>query len=364
METCCAPALAQFVEEHAEELVSRCRARVAMRFAPTPTDGELEHGVPRLLQELSRALRVGAGQWMHATTDPARRSGAVYGPGATPLQVVHDYGAACQAIAELAAEYAVEVPPEEFRALQDVLDAAIAQALVTYSAERDAAFDRAARAATERLGTLAHEIRNHLNTATLAYDALSCGAVRVGGRTSASLGRSLVGIRDLVSNALAEVRLGVASGAAQAVSVREFLAELEIGATLDARSRGVRLAIAAGGDDVFVTADPQILTSVVSNLLQNALKFTPPPGRVTVRAVATAERVRIEVEDECGGLPSGPTDRLFAAFEQQGADRTGVGLGLTIARRGAAALGGGIVASDLPGRGCVFALDLPRRTAL
>jgi signal transduction histidine kinase len=70
--------------------------------------------------------------------------------------------------------------------------------------------------------------------------------------------------------------------------------------------------------------------------------------------------VLFDVEDECGGLPPGSTDNLFRPFEQQGTDRTGVGLGLSISLKAARANGGDICVRDLPGRGCVFTLDLPR----
>jgi signal transduction histidine kinase len=71
--------------------------------------------------------------------------------------------------------------------------------------------------------------------------------------------------------------------------------------------------------------------------------------------------VLIEVQDECGGLPSGRNvDELFRSFEQRSADRTGVGLGLAFSRWGAEANDGRVYARNLPGKGCVFTVDLPR----
>ena len=109
-----------------------------------------------------------------------------------------------------------------------------------------------------------------------------------------------------------------------------------------------------------IEADRQVLASVVGNLLQNALKFTRPRTTVTLRAGASAGRVLIEIEDQCGGLPSGNVNELFRPFEQRGADRTGVGLGLAFSRWGAEANDGRIYARNLPGLGCVFTVDLPR----
>ena len=68
---------------------------------------------------------------------------------------------------------------------------------------------------------------------------------------------------------------------------------------------------------------------------------------------------QIEIEDECGGLPPGKLQELFDAFTQRGADRTGLGLGLFISRKGLAACGGDIRVRDLAGRGCVFTIALP-----
>ena len=117
-------------------------------------------------------------------------------------------------------------------------------------------------------------------------------------------------------------------------------------------------------DGVAIEADRQVLAAVVGNLLQNAFKFTRPRTTITLRVGASAERVHIEIQDECGGLPSGNVDELFRPFEQRGADRTGVGLGLAFSRWGAQANGGRIYARNLPDNGCVFTVDLPRLPVL
>jgi signal transduction histidine kinase len=107
-------------------------------------------------------------------------------------------------------------------------------------------------------------------------------------------------------------------------------------------------------------ADQQILASVVANLVQNAFKFTRPHGHITLTARTAGERVLIEVQDECGGLPPGKAEDLFLPFEQRGADKTGMGLGLSISLKGVRAIGGEIQVRDLPGSGCMFTVDLPR----
>ncbi len=89
-----------------------------------------------------------------------------------------------------------------------------------------------------------------------------------------------------------------------------------------------------------VHADVQILVSALSNLVQNACKFTPSPGQVTLKTRTTVDRVQIDIEDECGGLPPGTIKDLFRMFEQRSSDRTGLGLGLAISRRGIEDSGG------------------------
>lgn len=82
---------------------------------------------------------------------------------------------------------------------------------------------------------------------------------------------------------------------------------------------------------------------------------------MTLSVRASDERVLIDVQDECGGLPGEGADKeLVASFEQRGADRSGLGIGLTFSRWGAEANGGRLYARNLPGTGCIFTLDLPR----
>jgi len=85
---------------------------------------------------------------------------------------------------------------------------------------------------------------------------------------------------------------------------------------------------------------------------------------VTLTVGASADRVLIEVEDECGGLPGGEDlTELFRPFEQRGADRSGMGIGVAFCRWGAEANNGRLYARNLPGKGCVFTVDLPRSAA-
>lgn len=167
-------------------------------------------------------------------------------------------------------------------------------------------------------------------------------------------------MRDLVEGSLAGVRLDAGLRNVERISVAEFIEELEIGALMHARARGSHFGIQGVERSVLVEGDRPLLATVVSNFLQNAFKFTKRGGGVSLSARVTPERVFIDVEDECGGLPPGKADELFRPFQQRGSDRGGLGLGLTICQRAAEANSGEIQVRDMPGKGCVFTLVLPR----
>jgi signal transduction histidine kinase len=112
---------------------------------------------------------------------------------------------------------------------------------------------------------------------------------------------------------------------------------------------------------VTIDGDRQTIAATIANLLHNAFKFTRKNGSVALTTRATADLVSFDIEDGCGGLPPGKVEDLFRPFEQRGADRSGVGLGLSICLKAAKANGGEIRVRDIPGKGCVFTLDLPRR---
>ena len=100
--------------------------------------------------------------------------------------------------------------------------------------------------------------------------------------------------------------------------------------------------------------------SAVGNLLQNAFRFTHHHTEVRLNAYAAADRIRIDVEDHCGGLLPGAAEELFKPFKQVGNDRSGLGLGLAICQCGVEANNGVLGVRDVPNLGCVFTIDLPR----
>jgi hypothetical protein len=348
--------LHEFVTANRAEIIKRCREKILTRASPRPTPEELQHGVPLFLDQLAETLRLTMSSNPAIGKSATKHGGELLHGGFTIAQVVRDYGDICQAITALAVEKAAPITVDEFRALNLCLDDAIAEAVTEYGRLRTTE-------STERLGSLAHELRNLLNSATLAFDVLKTGNVGIQGSTGNVLARSLEGLQHVIDRELAEVRLGAQVHHREEVVVKDFLEDVEVAATLQANLRSIAFSVVSVPKEVVVQVDRHILSAVMANLLQNAFKFTRAGGSVSMRANATADRVSIEVEDECGGLPPGKVEELFRPFEQRGSDKTGLGLGLAICERGVRVNDGTIHATDHPGVGCVFTVDFPRSKA-
>jgi signal transduction histidine kinase len=373
--------LHEFLAAHRVELIERCRSKVARRPAPKASQDELEHGIPLFLDQLIKTLRV------EQTAEPLR-SRKVSGPsggGGTPVmseigetaalhgrellqrgftveQVVHDYGDLCQAVTDLAVEADAPIGIDEFRTLNRCLDNAIAMAVTEFSYQRDLVVsDKQVHEFNERLGFFAHELRNLLSTAMLALASIKLGNVGLGGSTGALLERSLLELRHLIDRSLADVRITAGLPMqSQLFSLADFIAAVKMSASLEAQVKECTLVVSAVDPRLAVDGDRELLFSAVGNLLQNAFKFTQPHTEVTLNAYADAERILIDGEDKCGGLPK-DVETLFHSFTQAAPDRSGLGLGLSIARRSVEANHGFLKVRDVPGSGCVFTIDLPRR---
>ncbi|HVK52225.1 MAG TPA: HAMP domain-containing sensor histidine kinase, partial [Pseudoxanthomonas sp.] len=372
----------QFLTANRTELIARCRAKVALRAPPGVPEEELAHGVSIFLDQLIKTLVV------EQTTSPLQ-SRRVSGPsgggkpalseigesatlhgkelqahGFTVEEVVHDYGDLCQSISDLAVETGAPIGVDEFRTLNRCLDNAIASAVTEYGYQRDfSVADRQAVELNERLGFFAHELRNQLCTATLALSIIKQGNVGLGGATGGVLDRALVGLSNLIDRSLAEVRMVAGISVQQRrFSLADFIAEIKLTASLEAQVRECVLTVSDVDPLLAIDVDRDLLLAAVGNLLQNAFKFTHPQSEVTLNAYALAGRILIDVQDHCGGLPPGSAESMFVPFVQGAEDRSGLGLGLSIARRSVEANGGVLSVRNLPGSGCVFTVSLLRHS--
>ncbi len=276
--------------------------------------------------------------------------------GYTVSQLVHGYGCLCQGITEYAHENREPITDVEFSQLNFCLDVAIAQAVSEFEALSLAS---AERSDTIRLGYLVHELRNYLTSAILAHELIRKGGVAAAGATSAVLTNSHQHMRELIDRAVAGIRMnGHPAVEHTQTNIFSLLSEVESSLQPEANAREVSLIVDAD-PTLDVNADRHLLASALANLIQNAVKFTAEGSNVWVRAFREGDRAVIDVEDRCGGLLEGKTEQLFAPFVQENTDKSGLGLGLSIARRAVHLNDGDISAQNLPGLGCVFTIRLP-----
>jgi len=374
----------EFLTANRAELIARCRAKVAQRALPGTSERELENGISIFLDQLIKTLVMeqtaapmlsrkvsgpsgGGKPALSEMSDSATRHGKeLQAHGFTVEEVVHDYGDLCQSISDLACETGAEIETDEFRTLNRCLDNAIASAVTEFGYQRDVGIaDKQAVALNERLGFFAHELRNKLCTATLALSIIKQGNVGLGGATGGVLDRSLVGLANLIDRSLAEVRMSAGMEVHHHLfSLADFIAEIKLSASLEAEVKESLFTVSDVDPLLAVDVDRDLLLAATGNLLQNAFRFTHPHTEVTLNAYALADRILIDIQDHCGGLPPGLADEMFKPFTQGAEDRSGLGLGLSISRRSVEANNGILSVRNVPGSGCVFTIDLPRHSVL
>jgi len=369
--------LHEFLSNNRSELIARCRAKVATR-EHSATAEQLQNGVPMFLEQLIKTLR--SEQANSALDDqtisvaPERTrplaelgaSATLHGQemlalGFTVDEVVHNYGDLCQAITDLALARDAPFAVNEFRTLNRCLDNAIAFAVTAFSLQHDfVESDRHNAEENKRMGFFVHELRNLLGTAKLAHTACRTGNLSLGGATGGILERSLDGLDSLIQSTVSLVRNEHLNGMQDLISVADFAAELEATSVLAAVAKQCRLTIMPVDPLLAIRGNRSMLLAAVVNLLQNAFKFTHLHSEVTLACYAVNDSVLIEVSDHCGGLGAEVAERMFQPFEQGSSDRSGLGLGLTIARQFVVANSGRLSVRDLPDVGCVFTVTLPR----
>jgi signal transduction histidine kinase len=345
-----------------EEVLRIWKAQVQGELAPpSMTTFELIDHIPRFLQEIVVALRRDVG--LDALeTEQVRSSAAGHGEQRLRLgfsldAVVREYGALHDAILAVLHNAGGEPHLREMKVVSDSIFIGIAQAVSEYARQRDAEL---LRQANEHFAFIAHELRNPLSAATMALEVLrSRGVLPEEEQAVQALERGLKGTRELIDHSLNAAR--IASGIElrpQWIELGELLEDLRLWTHADAEFKGVELHWRVEAHER-VQVDSRLVQSAVSNLLRNAVKYTAPGGCVELRAWLERGRFLVEVEDTCGGLPPGQVEQAFAPFVRLQEDGSGFGLGLAIAKQAVDAHGGSLRVQNLPGKGCVFALDLP-----
>lgn len=352
--------LASFLDRHRGELIEGWRQRVTGPLNPEHTPrSEILDSLPVFLDEMIGKLLEGNGAEVRPSATAPGHGAQRYHAGFSLGAVIREYRAFQDCIFDLLQKHDHEATLPELQRALSCVTSAIADACQEFTKERDTAF---AQQKDEHLAFMAHELRNPLSSARLAVDLLRKTLPMPHPPALHRVLRNLDRVQGLIDHAVLEVRVRSVSREfrlfKERLSLNEVIHEVAQETAGDAEGKDIAVTVHADAA-AFVEADKRLIYSAVTNLVRNALKFTPPQGEVQVRLHVAEGRASVEVEDRCGGLPQGKVEELFTPFVQKGADRTGFGLGLAITKQAIEAHGGTIQVRSLPGTGCVFMFDLP-----
>jgi len=380
--------LHEFLVDNKEEILCMTETKSLALAGPLPSSDQLKQGLPVFFQQLISILLLERPAFTIPAKDKAAaskaakhsdeaaiavasgnpeeakvaQSASLHGAemlrlGYTLSHVVHAYGSMCQSITELASKKDVEISTEAFHDLNQCLDVAIAGAVTEFQDHRNTQLKSRE---IEQLGCFAHEMRNLVACASMSYQLVKKGTVGLGGSTGQVLEKSLKKMEDLIERSMAEVRQNINQKIhVETVPLLTIVDLILVTARIEAQSRNQTIETKIDAS-LNIQADQLAFQSALTNLIQNALKFTRAGGRIEVRGKLEDENVVVEVEDECGGWKAGTKETLFKAFAQNNENRVGLGLGLRIALRAIELNHGTLEARDLPGKGCVFTITLPK----
>ncbi len=243
--------------------------------------------------------------------------------------------------------------PEEFMKLGRAFDGMAAR------------LERADRDQRQFLADVAHEIATPLNSIAGFALALADGAAREPEQREEA--KALIESQtERLSNLLQDLRqltrLDLAEGIRPGpVALAPFARSLISGFRRDASAAGLELTFSAPDEQAF--ADPRLLEMIASNLLSNAIRYTPAGGRVEVRLQRQRDKLLLSVRDTGVGIAPADQRRVFERLYRVDSTRDratgGTGLGLAIAARAARNLGGYIELESTPGEGSEFRLIVP-----
>lgn len=240
---------------------------------------------------------------------------------------------------------------------------------VTERRRAEASLRDADRRKNEFLATLAHELRNPLAPIRTAVQILRLKNVpeALVHKSQDTIDRQVGHMVRLVDDLLELSRIthGKIELRRQHVAVSDILETAAESARPMIDEAGNSLTVSLPGEALFVHADPMRLAQVFSNLLHNAVKYSPEGGQITVAAGLVGRDIRIAVTDSGVGIPEEAIPHVFDMFTQgndlpMGREQTGLGIGLTLVRTLVEAHGGRVEArSDGAGKGSEFAVYLP-----
>ncbi|MGH7440454.1 MAG: ATP-binding protein [Polyangiaceae bacterium] len=358
-------AVADLIDEHLEDIIAcwlaKVRAEVAVGKDVDAT--QLRDAMPDYLRRISQTLRTVAEPLLHRSgsgiwADVAREHALTrVRHGFDIDQLVHEFIVLRQVLSAVAHEKYVGLDAVQAARIADLIEAAISVAVKSYVEARDFA---ARQREAKHIAFLTHELRNPLSAAALAAVQLRPLAPADWARLLDVLDRNLGRLATLIDNVLHAERLeaGKVEPKITDVSLGDVLAQPVINARMAAEAKGQRL-LASYDPRISLRADPGLVTSAVSNVLDNAVKYSDP-GEIRMTTDVGDTSVTLHVYDQCPGLSEAELAVIFEPFERGLTRKPGSGIGLAVARRAIEALGGSIGAESPGERGCHFWITLPR----
>ena len=348
--------LSDFLLSNEKEILELTEKKSLELAGLRPSSEQLKKGLPVFYQQLMDMLRTKDISDVYVTKAAALHGTELMRLGYTLSHVVHAYGAMCQSITELAMIKKASITSQEFHDLNRFLDVAIAGAVTEFQSLQN---NRNKSRELEHLDFLAHELRNALAGVTISIHLIKKGTVGFGGSTGLLLDRGLKRIEEIIDRSMMELRHNVDQKIhLESARLLQLVEQIMITEEIEASSKNQVLEIKID-PALTIEVDHQLFHSALSNLIQNAIRYTPDGGKIQVRGTQEGKNITIEVQDECGGLTNFSAD-LFKSLDLESHSRNGLGFGLTIAKRAIELSHGTIEVSNLPGSGCVFKIILPK----
>ncbi|MBI5947840.1 MAG: PAS domain-containing protein [Chloroflexi bacterium] len=217
------------------------------------------------------------------------------------------------------------------------------------------------------LSNVSHELRTPLASISALLETIESGAIDTAeeeaqflSRIRQQVDRLTVLVSELLD--LSRIESGVIELKPEELNLHDLVAEAA--ALLRTRAEGEGVTIEGPGPNgAAVEADRASLLRVVTNLLDNAIRYSPRGGAIHVSTVGEGDVVTLAVADEGEGIPEKNLPRVFERFYKADTSRAtgGVGLGLAIVKHLVRAHGGSVEAASAPGKGATFTVTLPRK---
>lgn|GEM_PF-781218 len=330
----------------------------ALRASLAPADGA--HPLAELFRGERAALLPGALAY-------GAPSGTPLAPGATVVAPVRSAGRTLGGVVLVRAGEDRRFEREELELAEEL---ARRVAVAAENARLFAQAQEATRARDHTLAVVAHDLRNPLASIAMSAEMLlhmlPPRATAFHKESLEGMHRSAHRMHRLVDDLLDVARMEM-GGVALELADRDaaaLFADAEAMLRPLAEARSVHLEFTVGAPPRRVRADGFRVGQVLSNLVGNALKFSPEGSRVSVTCAASGGELRVSVSDQGPGIPAEQLPHLFGTFWQADrGDRRGVGLGLSIARDVVEAHGGRIWVDTHPDAGSTFHFTLPFSTS-